>query len=81
MAGIVFHPSDVLGYGSSILGSFLIGLFIDLTGQDYRMIFAWSFCWFALAVACMALVYRDWKRLGGPDNYAPPLPGKAVSKL
>lgn len=72
---------NVLGYGSSILGSLLIGLFIDLTGQNYRMIFAWSFCWFALAVACMALVYRDWKRLGGPRHYAPPLPGGTVSRL
>ncbi|MDR2675670.1 MAG: MFS transporter [Opitutaceae bacterium] len=70
---------NVIGFGSSILGSFLIGLFIDLTGQDYRMIFAWSFCWFALAVVLMALVYRDWKRLGGPDHYAPPLPGKTAA--
>jgi MFS family permease len=65
---------SVLGYGSSVLGSFLVGRFIDLVQSDYRMIFVWALAWFALALVPMALVYRDWKRCGGPLRYVPPLP-------
>lgn len=65
---------NVLGYGSIIVGNFLAGQFIDLVGGDYRMVFVWSLGWFTLALLPMALVYRDWRRCGGPTHYVPPLP-------
>lgn len=65
---------NVFGYGSIIVGNYLAGWFIDLVGSDYRMIFVWSLGWFTLAVVPMALVYRDWKRFGGPHHYVAPLP-------
>jgi maltose/moltooligosaccharide transporter len=65
---------NVFGYGSIIAGNYLAGWFIDVVVSDYRMIFAWSASWFVLAIVPMALVYRDWKRFGGPHHYVPPLP-------
>lgn len=65
---------NVFGYGSIIAGNFLAGRFIDFVGGDYRMIFVWSLSWFTLAIVPMALVYRGWKRCGGPHHYIPPLP-------
>jgi hypothetical protein len=65
---------NVLGFGSSILGNILAGLFMDLAGSDYRMIFVWSLSWFALAMVPLMLVYRGWKLHGGPHHYIPPLP-------
>ena len=65
---------NVFGYGSIIAGNYLAGWFIDVVASDYRMIFVWSFSWFVLAIVPMALVYRDWKRFGGPHHYVPPLP-------
>ena len=65
---------NVLGFGSSILGNFLAGRFIDFVGSDYRMIFVWALSWFALALVPMTLVYRGWKQCGGPHHYVPPLP-------
>jgi MFS family permease len=65
---------NVFGYGSVIAGNYLAGWFIDVVASDYRMIFVWSLSWFALAIIPMALVYRDWKRYGGPRHYVAPLP-------
>lgn len=66
---------NVLGYGSIIAGNYLAGWFIDFVRSDYRMIFVWSLCWFALALVPMTLVYRGWLKCGGPRHYVPPLPG------
>jgi hypothetical protein len=38
------------------------------------MIFVWSFFWDSLGFAVLYLFYSEWRRLGGPDNYVPPLP-------
>jgi len=65
---------NVFGYGSIIAGNFFAGRFIDFVGGDYRMIFVWSLSWFVLAIGPMALVYRDWRRFGGPHHYVAPLP-------
>jgi maltose/moltooligosaccharide transporter len=67
---------NVIGYGPSMLaGSLLAGLVMDhVWGSDYRKIFLWSAFWYLLAIVPMVLVYRGWKRLGGPDRYVPPVP-------
>lgn len=65
---------NVFGYGSIIAGNFLAGRFIDLVGGNYRMIFVWSLSWFTLSLVPMGLVYREWRRHGGPKSYVAPLP-------
>jgi MFS family permease len=67
---------NVLGYGSIVLGNLLAGVYVDLFGGNYRMIFVWSLFWFAAALVPMFLVYRGWKRRGGLHGYVPPLPGE-----
>ena len=65
---------NVFGCGALIFGNFLIGKFIDLVHSNYRLTFYWSALFFVLAIYPMLLVYRDWKRCGGPHRYAAPLP-------
>ena len=68
---------NVFGCGGLILGNYLMGRFIDLVQSNYRMTFLWSAALFALAIYPVCLVYRDWKKHGGPYNYKPPLPPKS----
>jgi len=65
---------NVFGCGALILGNYLIGKFMDLAHSNYRMAFLWSVLLFALAIYPMALVYKDWKKYGGPHRYTPPVP-------
>ncbi len=65
---------NVFGCGGLILGNYLIGKFMDLVHSDYRMTFLWSAILFALAIYPMLLVYREWKKYGGPYLYVAPLP-------
>ena len=41
--------------------------------------FLWSACLFALAIYPMLLVYREWKKQGGPHHYKAPLPLESMS--
>ncbi|MCC7519592.1 MAG: MFS transporter [Verrucomicrobiae bacterium] len=63
----------VVGCGSSIFGSTLLGYLIDAAGT-YQVIFLWNFVVCVLASVALFFVYREWKRLGGDLNYAAPLP-------
>jgi maltose/moltooligosaccharide transporter len=63
---------NVFGCGGLILGNYLSGQFMDLFGSDYRIIFMWSFLFYAASVIPMFCVYRGWKQHGGPSNYVPP---------
>ena len=65
---------NVFGCGALILGNYLIGKCIDLLHSDYRMTYLWSAVLFASAIYPMILVYRDWRRHGGPHAYEAPLP-------
>ena len=51
-------------------GSLLGGKLIDRFG--YRVIFVWDFVATALATLALLVVFYDWKRLGGRNNYQPP---------
>ena len=65
--------TNIFGCAIRIVANYLIGSFMDLTHSNYRM----SYLWYAitgLALIPLILVERDWKRHGGPDNYAAPLP-------
>jgi maltose/moltooligosaccharide transporter len=65
---------NVFGYGGIILGNYLLGTFMDWVHSSYQLAFVWGALMSALAIGPMLLVYRGWKRHGGPDEYVPPLP-------
>jgi len=65
---------NVFGCGGLIAGNFLIGLLMDMAGNDYRAAFLWTVALSALAIGPMILVMRGWRRHGGPHNYTAPLP-------
>ena len=71
--GQFFAATNVFGCGIGVLGSFLVGLFMDTMHSNYRMAFLWQGMGI-LALIPLLLVYRDWKRFGGPDHYVPPEP-------
>jgi hypothetical protein len=72
--GQFFAAGNIFGMGIKIPGAFLFGLFLDYLHSNYRMIYAWTFCWDSLGFLVLYLFYREWKRLGGPEKYVPPLP-------
>jgi len=72
--GQFFSALNVFGCGSLIVGPYLFGKGMDLFHSDYRMAFLGSAVLYAAAIYPMALVYRDWKRCGGPVRYIPPVP-------
>ena len=47
-------------------------------GSDfaYRWIFVWPWIFGIVSAVFLCLGYREWKRLGGDDNYRPPAPWK-----
>jgi hypothetical protein len=64
-----------------IAGGILAGPFLDLVqklchGSDYayRWMFVWSWTFGIASTIFICLGYREWKRLGGDDNYRPPAP-------
>jgi MFS family permease len=67
---------NIFGCGGLIFGNYLIGKLIDLVHSNYRITFLWTAVLFGLSIYPMFLVYRDWKRYGGPHNYKPPLPSE-----
>jgi len=72
--GQFFAAQNLFSMGIRILGNYLIGLFMDMTHSNYRMVFVWNGL-FALPIFFMSLlVYRQWKHYGGPLHYEPPLP-------
>lgn len=71
--GQFFAATSIFGCGIAILGNYLVGLFMDMAHSNYRMSYIWSGL-NLLTLIPLLLVYRDWKRYGGPGNYNPPLP-------
>jgi maltose/moltooligosaccharide transporter len=65
---------NVFACGGLILGNVLVGLLIDVAGNNYRVAFLWTVVLAASALIPMILVIRGWKEHGGPDNYVAPMP-------
>ena len=64
---------NIFNCGILIAGNIAIGIFMDLIQGNYRIVFLWS-AMGGLAIIPLLMVYRDWKRYGGPQNYvAPPV--------
>ncbi len=51
-------------------GAWLGGYLTDCFG--YRVMFVWDFCVTLLATFALLIVYKEWHRLGGKQNYVPP---------
>ena len=49
------------------------GMLFDLL-DDYQYIYAWDFLFTIGALISFFVLYRGWRRRGGPDHYRPPLP-------
>jgi len=77
--GQFYSALNIFGCGILIPGNYVIGKFMDLVHSNYRMTFLWSAALYALALYPMILVYREWRRHGGPDNYVPPLPPRDLA--
>ncbi len=67
----------------AIVAGYLIGICLDgithlYGGSDfaYRWIFAWPWLFSIAGSVFLCLGYREWKRLGGDENYRPPAPWK-----
>ena len=63
--------------------STVLGLLIDFgkkwfanPDEVYRFLWGWRFVWCALGVFFAVLMYRQWQKLGGVDNYRAPAPWK-----
>lgn len=72
--GQFFAAGNVFGMGIKILGAAAFGFFLDYMHNNYRMMYVWSFGWECIGFIFLCLFFREWKRLGGPQNYVPPLP-------
>jgi maltose/moltooligosaccharide transporter len=72
--GQLYAAYNIMGMGIKIVGMWAFGLFLDYLHSNYRMIFAWSFCWDTLGFFFLYLLYREWQRLGGAESYVPPVP-------
>jgi MFS family permease len=62
-----------------LVGGQVAGVFLDAMkhvyhGSDvaYRYIPAWQLLFQAMSFVCLLLLYREWKRLGGDQGFAPP---------
>ena len=69
-----FAATNLFSCGISIVGNYLFGFFLDATHSNYRMIYLWNAAWGVPIYLMFLLVYRGWRRHGGPENYVPPLP-------
>ena len=68
--------ANVFGVGIGIVGSYAVGAFMDIAHSNYRVAYLVQAVG-GLAIIPLFLVYADWKRRGGPENYVPPLPPEA----
>ncbi|HEY8964903.1 MAG TPA: MFS transporter, partial [Candidatus Methylacidiphilales bacterium] len=68
---------NVFGCGALILGNVVVGNLMDFVHSNYRMIYLWNAFLLLAAIPPLCLVYREWRRHGGPRAYVAPLPPEA----
>jgi MFS family permease len=62
----------------AMLGAFPAGWFMDWATKDgsvvanYRYLYLWTFFFQAVSLGFMILLYRSWRKHGGPAAYVPP---------
>ncbi|CAN5792416.1 hypothetical protein BH09VER1_BH09VER1_19130 [soil metagenome] len=71
------------GAAATIIGGLFAGVFLDWLKPlhswpefSYRYVPAWSTVFFLLALATLAGLFREWKKLGGDRHYQPPIEDK-----
>lgn len=64
---------NVFGCGAFVFGNYLAGVFMDWTSSNYRMMFPWTVAFSLLSLVTMLMVYREWRKCGGPDHYVAPV--------
>jgi MFS family permease len=69
-----------------IIAGLIAGIYLDVAQKicvswlnqppdfAYRLIFAWNIPFNIIITILLIMAYRDWKRLGGDENYRPPAP-------
>jgi MFS family permease len=62
---IVFHVGLAVAFP-------MCGVLLDRT-KNNSLIFLWFFCFCAVCMVLMLILYRQWKALGGDAHYTPPV--------
>jgi maltose/moltooligosaccharide transporter len=70
--GQYFAANNLFGFAGLIFAPVLCGWFLDLI-KNYRFLFLWSGFFTILSLLSAISVYRHWQRLGGEDDYVPPV--------
>src|SRR5207302_504646 len=63
-SALVFH------FGQMLLAP-MLGVLMDNFGN--AVVFPWFFCFSAVGIVFLCLLYSDWKKLGGDEGYVPPI--------
>lgn len=71
--GQFFSSTNTIGCGCVIIGNYIVGRYMDFVNSNYRMIYLVILICYVMALLPLSLVYRDWKRFGGPHHYKAPL--------
>lgn len=51
-------------------------VFVNSGDYYYRLVPAWTFFFYIFLLWTGFLLYREWKKLGGDENYRPPIKDK-----
>jgi len=68
---------------AGMIGGFLVGVYLDVLTRHfgalkaYCMLPFWSLTFYALTIVCFFAFFRSWKRYGGDDAYAAPIPAES----
>lgn len=68
---------SILGAIAIMTSSYAGGKLLDWIG-DYRYVFAWNATFCLIALVFAVLVYRGWRKYGGPDHYVAPMSGESA---
>jgi len=66
--------ASILSASAMMVASYGGGVFMDWV-NDYRYVYIWNAVFATCALFFTTLVYRSWRRYGGPRHYEAPLPG------
>jgi tellurite resistance protein TehA-like permease len=69
--GQLFSNGVLMMMVGATLGGTAAGWMLDIC-RNYTVIFLWGFGFWALLAVPLILVYRLWKRHGGPRHYVAP---------
>lgn len=68
--GQFFTANQIFGFSGVVLAPVLCGWLIEAF-HDYRLVFMWCGVCAGLSLMMCALLYRQWRALGGEATYTP----------